>query len=382
MKNGRENARIFPRYEGLDALRVFSSFGVVFLHVFVAAGYPNSLWLLVKFRDFALPLMVMSSFFLLTLLFARKRDNNFGSFFSRRLNRFWIPLIVWTFAYSLSEAFLFPALLGAETFAAMPAPIVYLTGYRHLWFLQFIFVGSLLMYWLLKRLTGESEARRTKFSVFCFAAAVLYAILFWAFLKNYTDWDNLRPESDMNLRIFVSQAGNYILYIPIAVGIGLAADKINDLFDRNAFRRLSLAAALVTMLVHLGTDGVLWTREIYGVAVFLAALQPWGKISSKLWRSLAAYSYGIYILHFLPVQILWLVVASQNSEPGGVAVFGFAVFIYLASFAAAVALRKLFPADWLLPLVPVSRERERQLPAEKFAFAAPAAQTPNSNLRI
>ena len=124
------------------------------------------------------------------------------------------------------------------------------------------------------------------------------------------------------------------------------------------------------MLLHVGTNGIPLTREIYGIAVFLAALQPWEKIPFKGWQTLASYSYRIYILHFLPVQILWLVVASKNIDLDGATVFGITVIVYFASFPAAVLIRKLFPADWLIPLVAVRPEQERQTPAtNKISFA-------------
>ena len=355
----------FPRYEGLDGLRVAASFGIVFLHVTVAAGSPNALELFLKFRDSALPLMVMASFFLLTVSLTRKPDGGFAGFFSRRLKRLWLPLIVWSFVYSLTEAFVIPVLFGFAPAGEMPSPIVFFTGYRHLWFLQFIFVGSLLIYPFICWLNGERKPARAKLSFFCFCLTFLYGFLFYSFLKNYTDWDSFSPETDGNLKLFISQAGNYILYIPIAVGCGLMRGRINDLFARAAFRRLSLAVVLVAMAIHVGTNGVPFTKEIYGIAVFLAALQPWKKIPSRTLQTLASYSYGIYILHFLPVQILWMFVAYRNFEPGGAAVFGITVIVYFTSLAAAALIRKLFPAEWLLPLVPISRASEPQNPADK-----------------
>ena len=355
----------YPRYEGLDALRVFASFGIVFLHVYVSAGYPNSLDSFLKFRDFALPLMVMTSFFLLTISLTRKPDGGFASFFSRRLKRLWLPLIIWSLIYSLTEVFVIPASFGFKSSGELPSAIVFFTGYRHLWFLQFIFVGSLVIYPLIYWLKGERKLPGAKFSIFCFCLTFLYGFLFYSFLKNYTDWDNFSPQTDINLKLFISQAGNYILYIPIAVGFGLMRGRINDLFARAAFRRLSLAVVLVAMAIHVGTNGVPFTKEIYGVAVFLAALQPWKKIHSRTLQTLASYSYGIYILHFLPAQILWMFVAYRNFEPGGAAVFGITVIVYFTSLAAAALIRKLFPAEWLLPLVPISRASEPQNPADK-----------------
>lgn len=84
----------YPRYEGLDAMRVASSFGFVFLHVFVSAGFPPSLEWLVRLRDFALPFLVMSAFFLLTVSLVRKPAEGFADFFRSRVRRLWIPLIV------------------------------------------------------------------------------------------------------------------------------------------------------------------------------------------------------------------------------------------------------------------------------------------------
>ncbi len=63
-------------------------------------------------------------------------------------------------------------------------------------------------------------------------------------------------------------------------------------------------------------------------------------------------------------------VAYRTFEPDGAAVFAIAAVVYFASFAAAVLIRKSFPADWLLPLVRVNREQKRQNPADKFTLAA------------
>jgi peptidoglycan/LPS O-acetylase OafA/YrhL len=148
----REGCEAAPVYEGLDAMRVFSSFGVVFLHVCAATGTPQSLETFLKFRDFALPVLVMMSFFLLTASFIRHEEKDFGQFFIRRFARLWIPFFVWTLFYILLTCFLVPLMTGfqaAESFS----PLVFLTGYRHLWYLQFLFIGSLLVYYCVLRFT-------------------------------------------------------------------------------------------------------------------------------------------------------------------------------------------------------------------------------------
>jgi peptidoglycan/LPS O-acetylase OafA/YrhL len=348
----------YQRYEGLDVLRVISSFGVVFLHVYVSAGALNSLESFSKFRDFALPLMVMTSFFVLTISLMRKPETDFESYFIKRLHRLWIPFVIWTFIYSLIVAFLFPIMFGAERFGELPSPIIFLTGYRHLWYLQFIFIGSLLCFPLIYWLKRGKYSSRVKLSLFCFCATFLYGILFYTFLKNYTDWDNFNPDVDLNVRLFVSQTSNYILYVPVAIGFGLMSGHISNLFARPVFRFISLVLVLITMTVHVGTSNIPLTREIYGIAVFAAALQPWKKIPFSLWQKLASYSYGVYILHFLPAQLLWEFVMHRNLELSGAAILCIALIIYFLSLITAVLLRKILPFDWFIPLVGVGSAKQ------------------------
>jgi peptidoglycan/LPS O-acetylase OafA/YrhL len=347
------------RFEGLDALRILSSFGVVFLHVYVAAGAPNSLDLLIKLRDFALPVMVLSSFFLLTRSLARRRETGFARFFRRRVERLWIPLFVWTFVYCLAATFVFPLLSGAETRAEFPSSLVFLTGYRHLWFLQFVFVASTLIYIFFYNLSGWQTARKNS-AVLCFAAVAVYAPLYYTFLRDRAVWENFATEADISFGIFISQASYYVLYIPIAAAAALYDDKIRELFARAFFRRLSLIFVFAAAAAHIGIETAQQTREIFGVAVFFAALQPWRKIPFRFAQTLASYSYGIYILHFLPAQMLAILIARNYFEPGAANVLIFSVAIYFASFAAAFSLRKFFKADWLLPLAGSDSEKFRR----------------------
>lgn len=362
----------FSRYEGLDAMRVLSSLGVVFLHVHASAGLSGSLEWLMKLRDFALPVMVLSSFFLLARALMKRREAGFAGFFNRRVERLWLPLIIWTFVYCSMAAFVFPVWFGAGGSGEFPSAWVFLTGYRHLWFLQFVFVASLVLYPLIYSLTDERKSPPARLALFCFAAAAVYLLLYHSFIKNYAVWDDFDSEAGISFGILISQAGSHIFYIPVAVGLALVSDKIRDLFARAAVRRFSLAAALLALTVHLTANGAGFTREFYGIAIFLAALQPWAKIPFPFARTLAAYSYGIYILHFLPAQILWYLVEQKYFEPGAATVLVFTLIIYLISFAAAFFIRKLFPVGWLMPLADKRAEKTSAEPA-RVIFPLPAA---------
>lgn len=349
-----------PRYEGLDIFRAVASFGVVLLHVHVSVGHPESLSWLIKLRDFALPLMVMSSFFLLTISLTRKPHNNFRAFFNKRLKRLWIPFIVWTIIYCVIWAFFVPAILGDKSIGILPSSSVFLTGYMHLWFLQFIFAGSLLIYPLLCFGAENKNFSRLKLLIFCFLSTLIYAILFHSLLKHYTDWEYSNPDLDANLRLFISQVSAYILYVPVGIGIGLAADKVNKIFDFSIWRLLSAAVAVFAAIIHTIEYEIPLSRELYGISVFLFAIQPWRKLRLNFVYTLAAYSYGIYILHFGMAQGLSLLAHYQIVELNEIGIVAASVIIYTLSFATAFMLRRLTPWNYFLPLVPVNSSKTVQ----------------------
>jgi peptidoglycan/LPS O-acetylase OafA/YrhL len=345
----------FSRYEGLDALRVCCSFGVVFLHVFIATGSDPTLDLLIKLRDFALPAMVLTSFFLLAKSLMRRRESGAASFFSRRIERLWLPLMVWTFLYCSAMTFVLPVIFGAETRSEFPSPAVFLTGYRHLWYLQFAFIASAVVY-LLFTAVAKLRISPTKLAAGCFVASVIYGVLYYSLIKDYAVWNEFASEFDVSFGIFISAASYYAMYIPAAVGLALISDKIEEWSAGPAAPRLLFGIALTAGAAHVGTNEFIRTREIYTLAVFLLAIQPCGKIRFGLVRTLAKYSYGIYILHFLPAQVLEIFVGWGYFEPNAAMVLGWTIVVYLVSFATAFLIRKIFNAQWLLPLAGGARK--------------------------
>ncbi len=348
----------FSRYEGLDALRVFCSFGVVLLHVYAAAGSPASLDLLIRLRDFALPVMVLTSFFLLTKSLMRRREFDVASFFSRRVERLWLPLVVWTFFYCAALTFVLPVLLGFETKPEFPSPLMFLIGYRHLWFLQFAFTASALVC-LLFTSSAKLRIPAANLAAGYFAASAIYGILYYALIRDYAVWDGHGTEFDNSFRIFIPQASYYVMYVPAAAGLALISDRIKEWSARPAARRFLLGFVLIAAAAHVGTNEFVKTREIYSLSVFLLALQSWGKIRFGIMRALAKYSYGIYILHFLPAQMLEFFFGRNYFEPHAANVLGWAIIVYLISFGTAFLLRKLFNAGWLLPLAGDGAEENR-----------------------
>ncbi|MCU1288232.1 MAG: hypothetical protein JWN60_461 [Acidobacteria bacterium] len=353
------------RYEGLDAFRGFAAFGVVWLHTFLAGtvsfANPNDLssqsnvW--IRLRDFSLPLIVMSSFFVLTISMLRKPDSEFSNFFTTRFKRLCIPLFIWTSVYCLLTAFAIPAILGLDSFGPLPSIDTFIGGYKHLWFLQFIFLGSLIVYPVLCWLRNKSEPERVKIAVLLFLAAAVYIIVFKLLIQPI-NLHNLFPfKPSDNLIRFIVQSSKYTFFIPIAVGLALLSNEINSLFKRNIFRVCSLAAVLFSLILHLTLEYIAITAAMYGIAVFIAALQPWKRIPFRLVYISAAYSYGTYILHFFLCEALEVLVSIGKHELNTAALFSISILFYVTSFGVAFLLRKIIPMDWFIPLIPIRLKR-------------------------
>ncbi len=351
------------RYEALDAFRGLAVFGVVLLHTFDAAkinvlntgGLTDELSTWLKLRDFSLPVIVMSSFFVLTVSTIRKPDSEFMSFFTKRLKRLWLPLFIWTNIYCLIWAYVMPKVFGLTYYEQLSSIAVLMSGYMHLWFLQFIFLGSLMVYPVLRWLKRKSELARIKISILCFLAAAIYGVLYELFIQPIVEQFVL--QASINSMIFIKQSSKYIFFILIAIGVGLLITKINNLYKQRIFRICSLIAVLFSMILHLTTGYIGLTAAMYGIAVFAAALQPWKRIPFKIVYIAATYSYGIYILHYFLTEILAIFVVNTKIELNGAAILFITILFYIISFAAAILIRKIIPVDWLLPLVPINLDR-------------------------
>jgi peptidoglycan/LPS O-acetylase OafA/YrhL len=346
------------RYEGLDSFRGFAAFGVVWLHT-VIWGTANQdgpsreiiAWL--KLRDFSLPLIILSSFFVLTISILRKPESKFSSFFITRFKRLFIPLFIWTSLYCLVYAFVMPHDLRSNKLTEPPTLDVFIGGYMHLWFLQFIFLGSLIVYPVLCWLRTKSEPERTKIAFSFFLGACIYSIIFKLFIQTI-DLDNLLGfNPSQNLISFIGQSTKYAFFIPVAIGLGLLSNKINNLYKQNVFRICSLIAVLLSLILHFTLGLIALTAPMYGIAVFIAALQPWKRIPFRLVYISAAYSYGVYILHFFLCEALQVLVFRGKHEFDSIALFSISLLFYVISFGAAFLLRKMIPVDWFIPIVPV-----------------------------
>jgi peptidoglycan/LPS O-acetylase OafA/YrhL len=335
----------------------------------LVSGSIPSLNLLVKVSG-SFPIIIMSSFFVLAISFERKPERSFRQFFTKRFQRIWVPFFIWTMLYLLFGEILIPIAKGARAIS-WPSATLLVSGYRHLWFLQFIFVGSILAAPLFSHFARRRSSRRL-FAVLCFVAALLYELALKQFLlRNFVPaWPS---RGDMNWLIFTMQTVDFLVYAPAGIGIALLADEINALHKRRAFRVITILFASAALLVHLMSAPNPFTRVIYSLALFIALLRPLRRLSLKSVRFIAKYTYAIYILHLGVVGIVAWVLYVAHVELNTKVILVSSMFAFVLSLFVAVLLRSLFPWDWFLPLIPVSGEK----PRTAGPVREPDAATPN-----
>jgi peptidoglycan/LPS O-acetylase OafA/YrhL len=339
------------RYEGLDSFRVVGIYVVVLVH-FQSDWAPQlSLGKFVELRGCAFPVILLTSFFVLSRSVLIKPQRGFGKFLMSRFKRIEIPFLIWTAIYYGLVGVIFPLRHGEAI--TWPSPALLLSGYMHLWFLQFIFLGSIILYPLLLFLASRKHLRWL-FALSCLVASLSYAVWVRPFIGHQIQ---IRmAHADPSLFVFVTQVNTFLIFVPAALTIALYADQICALYGRWTYRILSLVLVVTTMSIHLMNDSFPFTKGLYSLAVFVALLQPLPATVVNALRPVVIYSYPIYILHFMVSHLVTqklfsgahLEATPANVLLGSIAVFGL-------SLLASVLLRRLFPRDWFLPLIPVRR---------------------------
>jgi hypothetical protein len=342
----------FNRYEGIDLFRVVAAYGIILIHFHIMLGdnpsNPSNYWL-IQSRDYSFPFFIMSSFFVLTVSFLRNPSRKFWEFLEKRLIRIWLPFLIWTILYWWMARVFRWVMFGEKM--SFPPLTLFLSGYMHLWYLQFIFIGSLLIEPILRCL-GHKKEYRWKLSLFCLIVGFLYPLLYEPLFQHTFNFERLSQVDGM-LQLSAVAALRCLSYIPLGIGVALLADKIVLLYCRPMFRTLSIVVIAISMAFHFGTSTKL-SREVYSLAVFVALLGPLPRIPFNGIQRIARYTYGIYILHFLISGVVTTAIRQAGiGFTMGVLLAG-SCLVFSLSLLGTVMLRKVFPRDWFVPLVPVN----------------------------
>jgi hypothetical protein len=351
------------RYDGLDLFRSVSMFSVVLLHVHVLSGGGRGDVILLL-RDFAFPGLIMGSFFVIAVAFDRKPFWSFRDVVRARVMRLLVPSLVWSYLYWIGWWMIRPLLLGQAPL--LPPLSLALTSYMHFWFLHLVFVITVawapLLGWV-----ARGRLRRGPVVAACAALAVIYPIVIEPWLRAAIGPGTYQslpagayPAPDW--RQCVELMAPFLAFIPAGVAIGLAHRTIRRWYASRAFRAATVLAAVAALVVHVSPVHGMLTRESYAVAVFLTILRPIRPRPYTVARTLARWSFVIYILHFAGAIVFssalrWsgIAVSEVTSLLGTILVVG-------VSLATGVILRRLLPVDWLLPVVAVAPAQTTTVP--------------------
>ena len=191
------------RYDYMDWLRVLSIFVVVGIHVvskIINSTTPDDwIWHFANVFDAGLRWCV-PIFFMLSgaLLLTRGKEESVGEFLRKRLSKVVIPLIFWSFIYTLYNIYE----LG-ESYTAYEILVQFLTDdiYYHLWFL-YIITGLYIMAPFLKLLVLHMDKKT-------FQAFLLFWILFSSFLPFLPKFFDF--EIALNAGLFQPYIGYFLL---------------------------------------------------------------------------------------------------------------------------------------------------------------------------
>ena len=345
------------RYDGLDLFRPLSIFGVVLIHFprVLDLGSDPAFRVMLRLRDCALPTIILTSFFVITRSLLAHPDRTFAHFASNRFVRLAVPCAIWSALYWLLWGVAGPLWRGQP--ASWPPLSLPLSGYARLWFLQFLFLGSVIAYPAVRAVASGGRARpgaAGAWAAACVAVALAYSVWVRPFLTAHVA-AALGEQADLHLRVAVMQSIAYAKYVPLGVAVALAAGTIERLYRRNAFRVATVLFAAVACLVHITVPAPAVSRPFYSMAVFIALLRPWPAGALDWLRPAARLSYPIYILHPVLAKVVittfnrWL---AAPSIPGLVAG---SLAVFALSAAAAILLRTLVPLEWFLPTVAVEK---------------------------
>lgn len=343
------------RYDGLDLFRGLAMFSVVLLHVHVLSG-GDTTDVILRFRDFAFPGLIMGSFFVIAVAFDRKPARSFGEALRARVMRLLVPSLVWSYLYWIGWWMVRPWLLGQAP--VLPPLSLALTSYMHFWFLHLVFVVTVA---LAPVLGWVARGQLARWPVVTACAALTVAYPVWLELRlllmaGPTDYFSLPGGAypAPTLRHCIKLVAPFLSYIPAGIAIGLAHRTIREWYSAPAFRAGTIIAAAMAMVIHVTALNGTLSREAYAIAVFIAVLRP---IQPRpfLWaRALARWSFVVYILHFAGAILFTSALHWSGIPRTEITSIVGALIVVAASLTAGVILRRLVPVDWLLPLVAVA----------------------------
>lgn len=292
----------------------------------------------------------MSSRYALEALEAKLPDRRAAhrQFVRQRTLKLLVPSTIGLFVYHWMTGWLNMSATGGYLPEGLPAVVRYfifaLTGIGPLWFIQDLWLFSLLLVvvrWMDKRdrLLTFSGWNESLSSITVTLVLMVLAALFWLVAQVYVE-----PTA-------FAAAGLLNLYRPLFYFVGfltgyflLSHEEITDALakQRWALLLIGVACAVVFTVTNFGKDYTMLTTERltnifawWAVLAIIGCFKAWGNRMSAFGRYMTRSSFGIYVVHYLPLLFLACTLKNHTSLPAWavyaimlVAVFPVCVAIY------------------------------------------------------
>jgi peptidoglycan/LPS O-acetylase OafA/YrhL len=296
-----------PRNERIDIVRAFAAAGIVFVHAVESATFDK--W--GNLFRFGVPFFLFASLYFQSLSLRRKPQRSLGRFVAGRMQRLYLPFIVWSIIYlftrDLERVYLHH--LGL----VVPRISMLWTGTEyHLWFLPLLLGWSIALAIIHKGILQWDFRWRWLLIAAAIGAGVFLAsqpkpvmppatqLTFDDPTYAYIQWQLAFPAAFWAIAFaWFMTAGPRVYRVSAALGwAGIA---------------LLVGCSLKQAL----QDVELAPRALTGLGSMLAALAPWKASIAPGLARLGRKGYGIYLCHVIPVEIIHLIFHKCHLAPSG-----------------------------------------------------------------
>jgi surface polysaccharide O-acyltransferase-like enzyme len=299
-----------------DLLRVVAMAGVVMMHT--AAGFVNQFngisffnWMATNFFDsslrFCVPVFVMISGALLL-----KKDCEYVEFYKKRASKILIPLIFWTIFYTCWSLFVSRRNLNWH---AILLNTLNGSAYYHLWFIYLI-VGLYIITPFLRKMVKYFSDRDFKWFIFIW---LIFGGVVPLFSKTINYFLSEKMFVTYDMLMFVVFVGFFV----VGYYLTLRADNINIRTSLKIYIASILTTALGTYLLTsrfgeldeffygMSLNVFAESIAIYFLFKSICDRTDWEKHykQKKFIQTISDLSFGIYLVHPVPLGILALLAA-------------------------------------------------------------------------
>jgi surface polysaccharide O-acyltransferase-like enzyme len=301
-----------PKVIWISNLRVFATLTVIMLHcaaggIYLLGKIPNSWWWICNasnaFGRFAVPIFVMLSGYLLL-----GRYKNLTDFLTKRFSKIFIPFLLWTIIFILWGNYfgIIPAEKTNPEFIDILKKILSggAGGSGHLWFI-YMLLGLYLFSPIVSRWVVQATDQEVIFFLIVwFVTCTIYPyfekflgikinfeIRYFSGYLGYFVLGYFLGNLQINLTLkkigLISLVVFLISWIVTFVGIYFSTVSNNNIYESSLFDYLSTSVILMSITAFLVF------KNLLNIEIF-----------PTLTAQLDKYSYGMYLMHLIPMKTL------------------------------------------------------------------------------